>query len=80
MHTVPRVCSSQWWELVRVFLTLGALSPSGPGLMGVLQTEVQEKRDAARRWANYVSKDEKVETTWQYLLVSETDVATAKGS
>ena len=44
MHTVPRVCPSQWWELVRVFLTLGALSPSGPGLTGVLQTEVQEKR------------------------------------
>jgi chromate transporter len=29
---------------VQVFLTLGALSPSGPGLTGVLQTEVQEKR------------------------------------
>src|SRR6266852_563740 len=44
MRTAPRVCPSPWWELVRVFLTLGALSPSGPALTGVLQTEVQEKR------------------------------------
>src|SRR2546422_6424336 len=44
MHTVPRVCPSPGWEIVQVFLTLGALSPSGPGLTGVLQTEVQEKR------------------------------------
>src|SRR5712691_1997245 len=40
----PRVSRSPWWEIVRIFLTLGALSPSGPGLTGVLQTEVQEKR------------------------------------
>src|SRR5215831_2924378 len=44
MHTAPPVCRSAWWEIVRVFLTLGALSPSGPGLTGILQTEVQEKR------------------------------------
>jgi len=44
MRTAPRVCHSAWWEIVRVFLTLGALSPSGPGLTGILQTEVQEKR------------------------------------
>ena len=44
MRTAPRVCRSPWWELVRIFLTLGALSPSGPGLTGVLQTEIQEKR------------------------------------
>src|SRR6266571_9310717 len=44
MRTAPRACRSPWWELVRVFLTLGALSPGGPGLMGVLQTEIQEKR------------------------------------
>ena len=44
MRTAPRVGRSPWWELVRIFLTLGALSPSGPGLTGVLQTEVQEKR------------------------------------
>ena len=43
-------------------------------------TAVQEKRDAARRWANHVGADEKVGTSWRYLLVSETDVKTAKGS
>ncbi len=43
--------------------------------------EVQGKRDAARRWANYVSADqEQVGTIWRYLLVSETDVKTTKGS
>ena len=44
MRTAPRVGRSPWGELVRIFLTLGALSPSGPGLTGVLQTEIQEKR------------------------------------
>src|SRR5713226_3011682 len=43
-RTPPRFARTLWWELVRVFLTLGALSPSGPGLTGVLQTEIQEKR------------------------------------
>lgn len=43
-------------------------------------SEVQEKRDAARRWANHVSADPKVEAKWLYLLVSENDVRTAKGS
>jgi type III restriction enzyme len=43
--------------------------------------DVKGKRDAARRWANYVSADEKVGgTRWRYLLVSESDVKTAKGS
>jgi type III restriction enzyme len=42
--------------------------------------DVQEKRNAARRWANHVSADEKVDVVWQYLLVSETDVKTARGS
>jgi type III restriction enzyme len=42
--------------------------------------DVQGKRDAARRWANYVSGDEKVGACWRYLLVSEADVKTAKGS
>jgi chromate transporter len=42
--TGPCVSRSPGWEIVQVFLTLGALSPSGPGLTGVLQTEVQEKR------------------------------------
>src|SRR5919197_5753517 len=42
--TGPCVSRAPGWEIVQVFLTLGALSPSGPGLMGILQTEVQEKR------------------------------------
>jgi type III restriction enzyme len=41
---------------------------------------VKGKRDAARRWANYVNSDEKVLVPWRYLLVSETDVDTAKQS
>lgn len=42
--------------------------------------EVQGKRNAARRWANYVSADEKSGTEWRYLLLSESDVRAAKGS
>ena len=43
--------------------------------------DVKGKREAARRWANHVSADEKVGgTRWQYLLLSESDVKTAKGS
>lgn len=42
--------------------------------------DVQGKRQAAMRWANYVTADDKVKATWRYLLVSETDVADAKGS
>jgi type III restriction enzyme len=42
--------------------------------------EVQGKRDAARRWANYVSADDAVGVRWHYLLVSETEVKTARGS
>ena len=39
------------------------------------------KRDAARRWANYVSADENSDgTRWRYLLLSENEVKTAKGS
>ncbi len=41
---------------------------------------VKGKREAARRWANYVTADEKVDVAWRYLLASETDVETAKGS
>jgi type III restriction enzyme len=41
---------------------------------------VQGKREAARRWANHVSADETVGTTWRYLLLSESDIKTAKGS
>jgi type III restriction enzyme len=42
--------------------------------------EVQTKREQARRWANYVNADNQVDVTWRYLLVGETDIATAKGS
>jgi type III restriction enzyme len=42
--------------------------------------EVQGKREAALRWANHVTADDKVGVKWRYLLVSETDVNTAKGS
>jgi len=42
--------------------------------------DVKGKRDAARRWANYVNADEQVSVTWRYLFLSETDVKTAKGS
>jgi type III restriction enzyme len=42
--------------------------------------DVKGKRDAARRWANHVTADAKVGVTWKYLLVSESDVETAKGS
>lgn len=42
--------------------------------------DVQGKRDAAMRWANHVTADGKVGVTWRYLLVSESDVDTAKGS
>jgi type III restriction enzyme len=42
--------------------------------------DVRGKREAARRWTNYVNADEKVGATWRYLLVSESDVETAKGS
>jgi type III restriction enzyme len=42
--------------------------------------DVLGKRDAARRWANYVTADERVEVTWRYVLVSESDIDDAKGS
>ena len=42
--------------------------------------DVQAKRHAAQRWANHVSADEQVGAVWRYLLVSESDVRTAKGS
>jgi type III restriction enzyme len=46
----------------------------------VTRADVQGKREAARRWANHVSADESVGTTWRYILASESDVKTAKGS
>jgi type III restriction enzyme len=42
--------------------------------------DVKGKREAARRWANYVNADAQVGVTWRYLLVSESDVDTARGS
>jgi type III restriction enzyme len=42
--------------------------------------DVQGKREAAKRWANHVNADDTVGVTWRYLLVSEADIATAKGS
>ena len=42
--------------------------------------EVQEKRVAAKRWANHVNADPNVEAQWAYLLLSETDIQTAHGS
>jgi type III restriction enzyme len=46
----------------------------------LVTADVQGKRQAARRWANYVTTSDKVLVTWRYLLVSEADVAAAKGS
>ncbi len=42
--------------------------------------DVQGKREAARRWASYVSADDKVAVRWRYLLLSESNVRTGKGS
>jgi type III restriction enzyme len=42
--------------------------------------DVKGKREAAQRWANHVSGDSKVGHKWRYLLVSETDIKTAKSS
>jgi type III restriction enzyme len=40
---------------------------------------VQGKRKAAKRWVQHVNADEQTTDTWHYLLVSETDIKTAKG-
>jgi type III restriction enzyme len=42
--------------------------------------DVLGKREAAKRWANYVTANDRVSVTWSYLLVSESDVDDAKGS
>lgn len=42
--------------------------------------DVGGKREAARRWVSYVNTDPKVEVKWRYVLVTETDIAEAKGS
>lgn len=46
----------------------------------VTSEDVKAKRDAARRWANHVNADANVAVPWHYLLVSESDVDTARGS
>lgn len=38
------------------------------------------ERDAAQRWANRVSADADVGATWEYLLLSQNDIKTSKGS
>lgn len=43
-------------------------------------TDVQAKKQAAKRWANHVSADPQVGVRWRYLLVSESQIAMAKGS
>jgi len=42
--------------------------------------DVLGKRTAAVRWSQHVSASDEVDVTWRYLLVSEADIATAKGS
>jgi len=42
--------------------------------------DVQAKREAAKRWVNRVNNSKKFPNKWYYLLVTETDVRTAKGS
>lgn len=42
--------------------------------------DVQAKREAARRWANYVNKSPNLDSSWSYLLAGEADVRTASGS
>lgn len=45
-----------------------------------LQSEnVQAKRQAAQRWANHVTADERVADRWSYLLVGESDLRQARG-
>jgi type III restriction enzyme len=46
----------------------------------MISVDVQAKREAATRWANHVSADQAVGANWRYLLVSESDIETAKGS
>lgn len=42
--------------------------------------DVQEKHEAAKRWANHVSAHDEVGLRWRYLLVSESQIETVKGS
>jgi hypothetical protein len=45
-----------------------------------LQAKLLQDKEAAKRWANHFTADATVGTTWRYLLASESDVETAKGS
>jgi type III restriction enzyme len=42
--------------------------------------DVLAKADVARRWANHVSAEPEVGVRWRYLLVSQTDIASARES
>lgn len=39
---------------------------------------MQAKRQAAQRWANRVTADDRVSEQWRYLLVGETDLRRAR--
>lgn len=43
-------------------------------------SDVRDKAEAAKRWANHVSADETLNTRWHYLLVSQSQVTAAKDS
>ena len=40
--------------------------------------EVQEKREAARRWTRHATAA--MDEEWEYLLITESDIASSKGS
>jgi type III restriction enzyme len=42
--------------------------------------EVMAKREAARRWSNYVNLSSEVTVPWRYLLATENDICQAAGS
>ena len=44
MNTDPTKFRNHGWEIVAVFLKLGAMSYGGPAIMGIMQNEIQEKR------------------------------------
>ena len=44
MNTNPTKFCNHGWEIVAVFLKLGAMSYGGPAIMGIMQHEIQEKR------------------------------------
>src|SRR5215471_10937507 len=50
----PSVLKKNWQEIVRAFLKLGATAYGGPAIYGILQAELQEKRQ-------WVSKERFVE-------------------